>query len=74
MWKEHVISIDNILVENLELVYNAEEPIPKLTKKKGHKLASKLLSEIDRLQISQGDIKLKYLTGNKFIIVKMLIY
>lgn len=59
LWKEHVISIDNILVENLELVYNAEEPIPKLTKKKGHKLASKLLSEIDRLQISQGDIKLK---------------
>ena len=59
LWKEHVVSIDNILIENPELVFNTQEQIPELTEKEGHKLASKLLFEIDRLQISQGNLKIK---------------
>lgn len=59
LWKEHVISIDNILIKNPELVFNTQEQMPELTDKKREKLASKLLFEIDRLQISQGNIKVK---------------
>lgn len=60
LWKEHVVSIDGILLENPELHLNAQEKIPEVAPMKHRTTRSQLLFEIDRFQIEKGNVEIVF--------------